>query len=59
MKQLDSGKNVSEIEVKFLLSIIKPLHSGWMVVFYNHMSTKKGQGDYKSMIAKIGLKLAS
>ena len=40
---MDAGKNVTDIEIKLLLSILKPLHAGWIVDFYNHMSPNKGK----------------
>ena len=44
IQQMDAvKKNVTDIEIKLLLSILKSLHAGWIVDFYNHMSTNKGK----------------
>ena len=39
MKQLDSGKNAEEIEVKLLLPKLKPLHASWLIELYNHITS--------------------
>ena len=41
-KQLTLGKKVEEIEMKFHLTEIKPIHAKWVTEFYNHMSTEDG-----------------
>ena len=38
MKQHDSGKSAEEIEVKLLLSKLKPLHASWVIELYNHFT---------------------
>ena len=40
--QLDSGKNLDDIEVDFRLSKIKPLHAQWLIDMYNYFTTEKG-----------------
>ena len=40
---LDNGLSVNDIEVVLQLSKIKPIHAGWLVEFYNHMTTLKGK----------------
>ena len=42
-KQLDSGKNCDEIEVKLLLSTLKPLHASWIIELYNHLTSSGGR----------------
>jgi len=37
--QLDKGVAIDEIDIKLRLSLMKPLHAGWMVDFYNHMTS--------------------
>ena len=39
-KQLDEGKRLDDIEIKFLLSTIKPLHASWLIQMYNEITTK-------------------
>ena len=41
-KQLTLGKKVEDIEMKFHLTEIKPIHAKWITEFYNHMSTEEG-----------------
>ena len=40
--QLTLGKKVEEIEIKFTLTEMKPIHAKWMTEFYTHMSTEDG-----------------
>ena len=40
---LDNGVSINDIEVVLQLSKIKPIHVGWLVEFYNHMTTLKGK----------------
>lgn len=47
-KQLQSGKQLEDIEVDFRLSSLKPLHARWLVSTYNFMTSDKG----KEVIAK-------
>ena len=34
-QQLDSGKQLEDIEVDFHLSVLKPLHAKWLVELFN------------------------
>ena len=36
------GKKVEDIEIKFYLTVIKPLHDKWLMQFYNHITSEKG-----------------
>ena len=38
---LSHGKKVEDIEIKFYLTVIKPLHAKWLIEFYNHITSKK------------------
>ena len=40
---LDNGVSIDDIEVGLQLSKIKPIHAGWLVELYNHMTTSKGK----------------
>jgi len=40
--QLSLGKKAEEVEMKFPLTTIKPIHANWITQFYNHMSTEEG-----------------
>ena len=35
--ELESGKKIENIRIKFLLSTIKPLHAGWLTDCYNQL----------------------
>ena len=41
-KQLNEGVKIDEVDVKFRLTTMKPLHAQWVVDFYNEMTTSKG-----------------
>ena len=32
---------LENVQVKLNLTILKPIHAGWLVEFYNHMTTDK------------------
>ena len=38
--ELDNGVPVDEIDIKFRLSLLKPLHAGWITEFYNQMTSE-------------------
>lgn len=40
--QLDSAKELNDVEVDFRLSKIKPLHAQWLIDMYNYFTTEKG-----------------
>ena len=46
--QLDKGVSTDEVDIKLHLSLMKPLHAGWLVDFYNHMTS----GAEKKVIDK-------
>ena len=33
---------LENVQVKLSLTILKPIHAGWLIEFYNHMATDKG-----------------
>ena len=41
--ELEAGTPIGEIDVKLRLSILKPLHAGWVVDFYNHITSAAGK----------------
>ena len=41
-RQLALFKKVEDIEMKFQLTEINPIHANWISQFYNHMSTDEG-----------------
>ena len=42
-RQKSEGKEVEQVEVKLTLTTLKPIHAKWLVDFYNHMTTPKGE----------------
>ena len=40
--QLDKNISIEDIQVGLQLTKLKPIHAGWLVEFYNHMTTTKG-----------------
>ena len=57
-EQLESGKELEDIDVDFRLSVIKPLHATWLIAMYNYFTTNKGvevitKGWKKSGIAGL------
>ena len=41
-KQLSIGKKIEEVDIKFTLTTIKPLHAQWLVEFYDEMTSEPG-----------------
>ena len=37
--ELESGKELQNIIIKFLLSITKPLHGGWLINYYDQLTS--------------------
>ena len=42
-QQLDDGVNIEDVQVTLQLTKLKPIHAAWVVDFFNHMTTDKGQ----------------
>ena len=46
MQQVDNtlqvGTKLEDINIEFCLSVIKPLHTKWLVEYYNHISSEAG-----------------
>ena len=41
--QLEKNISIEDIQVGLQLTKLKPIHAGWLVEFYNHMTTTKGK----------------
>ena len=41
-KQLAEGIVLEDVQIKLLLSTLKPLHAGWLIDLYNEMTPDKG-----------------
>ena len=37
--QLNKGVSIDETDIKLRLFLMKPLHAGWLLSFYNHMTS--------------------
>ncbi|KAL9954832.1 hypothetical protein ACROYT_G042413 [Oculina patagonica] len=42
-RQLDSGTSFEDIEVDLRMSVIKPLHAGWLVALYDYLTGAEGR----------------
>ena len=47
--QIDSGKQIDEIDVDFRFTILKPLYAQWLISLYDHFTSERG-----SQIVKKG-----
>ena len=56
--QLDKGTPVDEIDIKLRLSLMKPLHAGWTVDLYNHMTSAEAKKIIDSEWTSSGIKNA-
>ena len=43
VKQLEDEKCSEEVDIKLRFSILKPLYAGWVVDFYNHITSEEGR----------------
>ena len=41
--ELEKGTPLDDIEVKLKLSVLKPLHAGWLIDAYNHLTSEAGR----------------
>ena len=39
---LAHGKKIEDIEIKFCLMVIKPIHAKWLMEFHNHITSEDG-----------------
>ena len=54
-KQLNEGVKIDEVDVKFRLTTMKPLHAQWVVDFYNEMTASKGSTIIESGLRAAGI----
>ena len=54
-KQLEKEVKLDEANVKLLLSTLKPQHAGWIIDFYNEMTTANGMEIIESIQDVINL----
>ena len=43
IRALDEGKDIKDVEISLKLSIVKPLHTKWLIEMYNHMASSEGR----------------
>ena len=53
--QLHKGIAIDKIDIKLGLSLLKPLHAGWLVDFYNHMTSGAAKKIIDSGWASSGI----
>ena len=41
--ELEKGTSIEDIDIKFLLIMMKPLHANWIIQLYNELPPKKGK----------------
>ena len=41
-KELESGKELNDIDIKLTLTILKPLHASWLTDLYDYLISQKG-----------------
>ena len=55
-RQLDSGTSFEDIEVDLRMSVIKPLHAGWLVALYDYLTGAEGRRSIFKGWEKAGVK---
>ena len=41
-KELESEKELNDIDIKLTLTIVKPLHASWLTNLYDYLTSQKG-----------------
>ena len=41
--ELKKGTSIEDIDIKFPLTMMKPLHANWIIQLYNELTSEKGQ----------------
>ena len=61
--QLDDGISIDDVQDGLQLTKLKPIHAGWLVEFYNHMTNSKGKeiidNEWKAADISDALELGS
>lgn len=53
--QIDSGKQVDEIDIDFRLTTLKPLHAQWIISLYDHFTSERGSQIIKKGWERSGI----
>ena len=43
IQQIDMGKDIASIDVKFQLTTLKPLHAKWLIELHNYLTSPEGR----------------
>ena len=54
-QQIESGGDCTDINVDLRLTVLKPLHTVWLVDLYNHLSSPVGVGHIAKGWEKAGI----
>ena len=54
-QQIESGGESADIDVDLRLTVLKPLHTVWLVDLYNHLSSLVGVGHIAKGWEKAGI----
>ena len=54
-QQLESGKPLEDVDVDFLLTVIKPLQAQWLVDMFNFFTTQKGADKGWKIAGIVGI----
>ena len=54
-QQIESGGESADIDVDLRLTVLKPLHTVWLVDIYNHLSSLVGVGHIAKGWEKAGI----
>ena len=52
---IDSGKSIEDIEIKFPLSVMKPLHGSWLIDMCNELTSENSKEMIKSGWERSGI----
>ena len=55
-RQLDRRTSFEDIEVDLRMSVIEPLHTGWLVTLYNYLTGDEGRRYILKRLEKAGVK---
>ena len=54
-QQIESGGDCTDINVDLRLTVLKPLHTVWLVDLYNHLSSPVSVGHIAKRLEKAGI----
>ena len=54
-ESLSEGKDLEDIDISPILSVLKPLHASWVIDMYNYLTTTKGKVVIENGWKKAGI----